>query len=44
MRNNQLTNLLCKSVDRFLFESNIGFKWVDNKYKVSALQTVFRVV
>ena len=40
MRNNQLT----KSVDRFLFESNIGFKWVDNRYKVSALQAVFCVV
>ena len=35
---NKLTNLLCESVDKFLLEKDIGFKWIDNRYKVSALQ------
>ena len=38
---NQFTNLLGEYVDRFLFESDIGFKWIDNSYKITALQSVF---
>ena len=28
---NQLTNFPCGYVDRFLFERDIGFKWIDNR-------------
>ena len=38
---NQLINLLCESVDPFIFDSDIGFKWIDNRYTFSVLQAMF---
>ena len=40
---NQLTNLLCGYVGRFLFERDIGFKWTDKQIKIGALKAVFYI-